>query len=393
MRNAKCNPKIFKGHAILNSEINMELIKKLKPICVVIVFFGLARICFCIPIQTITNNTQSINYPKILYDDAIDYRGLESLVKLRAVPRYLVIYQNNCDPEAQKTGEINPDNIIKEIIRLEGNTPEGWGVLDFESPFDDWIHKGVDSPECKKAVKTMVNAIRQIKKRFPNMKWTYYGLPGLLYYLGDYNWANAPDGLKQEEITRQLAMYGPIMDECDWLSPCCYDTVGDGKGGIRPLPNQIISTRAWHAARTKMCVDYVRSKGRDCPVIPFVSPLYMPGGGSRVFSVIPNDVMVNATIQPVIESGAMGVAIWTSGTTFIERVTGVRKNDGFTEGGGVSTMIKHWSEDLKLTPDQIQKPDSVPQLRTMISNSVVEMATETIRIWNQVHPQTQNKVP
>ena len=57
------------------------------------------------------------------------------------------------------------------------------GVLDFEDPYDGWIFKGANSPECQKAVSTMVSALREIKKMFPKVKWTYYGVPNLLYYI------------------------------------------------------------------------------------------------------------------------------------------------------------------------------------------------------------------
>ena len=196
--------------------------------------YFIAQMSLSQPLEDKSITAEKITHSILLYDDPIDIQGLEGLVKLGAQPRYMLIYQNNCDPDAQKTGVIDPMKVATEIIKIGGNVPEGWGVLDFESPFDDWIQKGVDSPECKKAVETMVSAIRKIKILFPKVKWTYYGLPGLLYYLGDYNWATAPEELKKKEIARQLAQYGPIMDECDWLSPCCYDTVGDGKGGIVP---------------------------------------------------------------------------------------------------------------------------------------------------------------
>jgi hypothetical protein len=353
--------------------------------------YSLVHVCFSRQTEEV-NSVQATTRPVLLYDDAINIQGLEGLVKLGAAPRYILIYQNNCDPEAQKTGVIDPIKVAAEIIKIGGDIPEGWGVLDFESPFDDWISKGPDSPECKKAVESMVNAIKKIKIMFPKVKWTYYGLPGLLYYLGDYNWATAPEELKKKEIARQLAQYGPIMDECDWLSPCCYDTVGDGKGGIMPLPNQRISTRAWHAARTKMCVDYARSKARNCPVIPFVSPLYMPGGGSRVWSVMPKDVMVEDTIEPVLISGAAGVTIWTAGSYFIQLVTSANKAKDFTEGGGIETMIKHWSQDLKVAPEQLETASAEPILRKMIADAILEMARETVRVWDKVQSQSQMKV-
>lgn len=334
--------------------------------------------------QKINTNesTQDANKrPIVLYDDAISLDGLEKLVKLGVQPRYMIIYQNECDTGAQKTGIIDPNKIIEYIIKQWGADPEGWGVLDFEEPFDIWIQKGVDTQECKLATVTMINAIKVLKKRFPKVKWSYYGIPGLAYYMNGQTWSTASEDSKNNEIKKQLAQYGPVMDECDWLGPCIYNMVGDGKDGIRPMPNLRSATRAYTFARTKICVDFIKLRNKSTPVIPFASPLFMPGGGSRAFSVIPQDIMIGDTLEPAYLAGANGITIWTCGTYFIGLATGVRISEDFKEAGGTKALIRRWSEDLKIKPEDMKLPDTQIVLKNLIADSVVLMAAETYKVW------------
>ena len=314
----------------------------------------------------------------VMYDDAISVSGLERLIAVRA-ERYLIVYQNNCDPDAQKTGIIDPDKLASHVLELGGDVPSGWGVLDFEAPFDEWIQRGPDSPERKIAVDSMVRAIQRMKTLFPKVRWTYYGLPGLDYYIGGETWATASEEVKNKAIERQLAQYGPVMDACDWLAPCAYDTVG--KGTLRSPPSVRAATRAWHHARTAMCVRYAKQRGRDCPVIPFVSPLYQPGGGARFNSVIPTDIMVQDTLQPIMEAGGAGIAMWTAGGRLVKLATGAISDKAYTEGGGVPAMVRNWSGDLGVPEASLRTPAATGTLEKMLSDAVVTMATQAGEVW------------
>lgn len=316
--------------------------------------------------------------PIVVYNDAVSLSGLEQLIATGAV-RYLIVYQNNCDPEAQRTGIIDPDKVAKHVLELGGDVPTGWGVLDFEMPFDEWIHEGPDSPRQKIAVKSMVETIERMKRLFPKVRWTYYGIPGLTYYLDGATWVTASRTQKDREIARQIAQYGAVMDACDWLGPCAYDTVG--KGSLRNPTSIREATRAWHKARTELCVTYVKSKGRDCPVIPFVSPIYQPGGGARFNSVIPSDVMLEDTIRPIMEAGGAGIAIWSPGKRLIDLVTGRISDKNYTEGGGVATTVKNWSGDLGVPEAELRTPDATERLEKMLADAVVEMARQANQAW------------
>jgi hypothetical protein len=318
--------------------------------------------------------------PTILYEEALDARGLTELAQLHA-ERYFVIYQNDADPDAQKSGVINASKVAHYVANSQGDAVKGWGVLDFENPFDSWIQMDPKSERTQSAVKSMVETIRVMKRAFPGVRWTYYGMPGLLYYLSDIDWSKASSEAKDIEIQRQLAAYGPVMAECDWLAPCVYYTVGDGKRGKVPPLEVRAATRAWVAARTAMCVRFAKSLGRKLPVIPFASPLYMDGGGARVFSPIPSAILEEDILGPVAQSGAAGVCIWTGATNFIGIATGARPGDTMMEGGGKSGLVKTWAEDLGVQPADLQGESGRIKLVRWISQAQVAMAKSASRNW------------
>ena len=369
----------------------------LKKLVIIIPFFLLLNIARTEAVIEPKLNKTVNNKPLILYDEAITVTGLELLSKLGAQPRYILIYQDNCDPDAKKTGVINYNKIAEFIIKNYGAEPEGWGVLDFEDPFDGWIFKGPSSPECQKAVLTMVSTLREIKKMFPKVKWTYYGVPNLLYYLDGFNWNTASESLKNQEIQQRLLSYGPIMDECEWLSPCIYTNVGDGKGGIYPLPAQRIATRKWCEEHVKMCSDYNKSKSKKIPIIPFASPLYMEGGGARTGSVIPTIVMTEDALVPAFNGGADGITIWTAGSYQITSVLNAAKNLNLKpddkNNKDSRTVLKHWLEDLNISIEFITSPEGKIRLQTMLADAVVRMAAETIKVWNSKNTSTNDRAP
>ncbi len=368
----------------------------IKKLAVIIPFFILFNIARTEAVIEPKLNKSTDNRPIILYDDAITLTGLELLSKLGAQPRYILLYQDNCDPDAKKTGVINSNKIAEYIIKNYGAEPEGWGVLDFEDPYDGWIFKGANSPECQKAVLTMVSALREIKKMFPKVKWTYYGVPNLLYYIDGFNWATAPESIKNKEIKQRLDSYGPIMDECEWLAPCIYNNIGDGKGGINPLPTQRIATRKWCEEHVKMCFEYNKSKNKKIPIIPFASPIYMEGGGARTGSVIPTVVMIEDALVPALNGGAQGITIWTAGSYQIKSVLNAAKNLNLpTDKNNLDSraILKHWLDDLNISIEFVTSPEGEMRLQTMLADAVVRMAAETIKVWNSKNTNTSDQAP
>lgn len=324
--------------------------------------------------------------PVLLYEEALDAKGLKFLTEAGA-ERYFVVYQDNADPQASKSGIIDAAAVARYVVKSQGDTPIGWGVLDFEMPFDQLLHEDPKSVRTIAAVKSMVDAIRTMKRVFPKVKWTYYGMPGLLFYLPDGDWKSASTESKSSEIARQLAAYGPILVECDWLAPCIYYTVGDGRGGRDPTKAVRDATRAWIGERTAMCVKFAKGLPKAIPVIPFASPLFMPGGGARAFSVIPAAVVDEDVLAPAAAAGAVGVCMWTGASNFIGIATGARPGESMTEGGGKSALVRTWAEDLGLSADQLEGEPGRQRLSAMISDAQVAMASLARRRWSALSDQ------
>ena len=319
---------------------------------------------------------QSQEIPPILFDEPIDLNGLEVLAQLGA-KQYWLLYQNECDPSAESKRTIDAAAVARKFADMTKGlpTPVGWGVLDFETPFDEDLQKGASTPENIRATKSLIETIQVMKRAFPGIKWTYYGMPGCAFYLNGHAWADASPEDRKAEIVRQINAYKAVLSECEWLAPCIYDTIGDGKEGVRGTPALRRSVRLWHSDRVRMCVDFAKTlDGPRRPVIPFASPLYMPGGGGRAWSPIPSDIMLEDTIQPAFAAGAAGLCIWTNGTWVIRIATGEIPNSSFSEGGGRAGLIKRWASDLGLTEEQIAQPASQSLLKSHLSGAIATFA-------------------
>ena len=97
--------------------------------------------------------------PIVLYEEGLDSNGLTGLSKCGA-EKYFVIYQNNADTNAQKSGLIDPSAVAHSVAKGQGDTPQGWGVLDFEDPFDQLLQTKPSSEATKAAVKSIEQLLR-----------------------------------------------------------------------------------------------------------------------------------------------------------------------------------------------------------------------------------------
>lgn len=247
--------------------------------------------------------------PILLYEEALTVPSRDAM-EAAGAKMYFIIYQNNVDPGAQRRGTIDASALGRGIVDSRGDTPEGWGVLDFEDPFFAIVQDGPSNPRFAKAVESMVQALRSAKRAFPKVKWTFYGLPLLRYYVDGKAWASLTSEERARETDRQLAAVDPILAESDWLAPTIYNVVGDAKGLLVANDEIRNCTREWTEALTSMSVRYAKTRPVPPKVIPFVSPLYMPGGGARAGSIIPAEVFMEDTIEPAVRGGANGLCFW-----------------------------------------------------------------------------------
>ena len=313
-------------------------------------------------------------HPVFLYEEALTADARAALVDAGAKP-YFVIYQNNVDPDAQRTGRINVSALGRGVLASQGDTPAGWGVLDFEEPFLALIQEGPSHPRYASLVDTMVEAIRAMKRVFPNVKWTYYGVPGLLYYVDGRPWSEVPPEQRLAEERRQGAAWAPVMAECDWIAPCIYNVVGDKSGSASPPDGIRKSTRDWSEARTRVAVRFVKERGLEVPVIPFASPLFMPGGGARTYSPIPTSIFVEDTVEPARRAGASGLCLWM-GAKYLIQAAARPSNDE------ERLMVGRWAVDAGLPREALEGDDGAIRVAGLLARSQVSAMRAASASWN-----------
>lgn len=317
----------------------------------------------------------------LMFDELPDMNALTRVATLGAT-RYAIIYQS-VDPNAGKTGLIDPNALIQGIANQTSGELPIYAMLDFEDPFMDALQKGPDSPDCQRTVKTMVNAIRAVKQAFPSTKWTYYGTPWLPYWLeGGTDWVGAPDSVKRAALERAVAIYAPIVAEEDWISPTIYPKYDPT---LLPTmsPSLVVEQgRAWRAAQ----VGLSKLLGRGKPVIPNVCTWWTPGGRAEFCTVVKPRQFMEDQILPAVAAGATGFALWGAIPYTIDRVTAIdqakyskEKNFGTPEWR--AAIVKDYFGGVK--PEDWAAPTVRQRLVSDMSRTMAD-AIVNIRSWEKL---------
>ncbi|MBM4006030.1 MAG: hypothetical protein FJ292_00450 [Planctomycetes bacterium] len=244
--------------------------------------------------------------PVLLYDTLVDPSVLVEARGTGALP-LLLIYQY-CSPDSKSTGNIDVGAVLMCIDRLTQGDPPAWGMLDFEYRFTDRMQAGVGGAGAIHARDEMIRLIRAVRAAFPKTRWTFYGVPFLPYWLDHRSWLDATDDRKRTEMMQCAEMYGPIVAECDWVSPSIYPVYDPSMFDAPQRAGVRRAGIAWRSAQ----IGFARLLARGKPVIPTISPVWQPGGLAPSGRVVPPDQFVDDQVRPALAAGASGVAIWTS---------------------------------------------------------------------------------
>lgn len=223
--------------------------------------------------------------------------------------------------EHRHNGLVDAQKIIDYVKKYWGPNPSGYFMLDYEIPHLENLMLGLDNPEDPKYIETsqsMVAALHTLRQAFPNAKWTFYGVPGLHFYIPAepwaLTWAQAPEAKRKAELERRLKVYAPLIEAADWLGPAHYDVHEAAK-----FPTEESRKGNSDAARTRimtaiaMARDHLTSKGLpQKPIIPLVDPYFGPGGNTDFNKPIPLDEFLRDQVEPAILAGAQGVALWSA---------------------------------------------------------------------------------
>lgn len=226
--------------------------------------------------------------------------------------KYLVTYQNNVDPTAVDTGLINPQLVIAEIQELiDAGWNTEWGMLEFEQPFQSILSAGPSHPSYAATMQTLVDNIRAVKAAFPHIKWTYYNMPVVPYWVLSRDWGFITEEQRQTLYADLSTKFGPLLDELDWVTPSVYDVYERALGAPGSWSGMQNSEEAWRRASVTAVRYHFESQGKPVPpILPTATAWFQGGGTATALKPIPIDEFCEDQIRPVMEAGADGVAMW-----------------------------------------------------------------------------------
>lgn len=256
----------------------------------------------------------------LLYDSLPDLNASVRLTSMNA-ESWMNVTQ---DPASYKSGEVDIDAAIKQVEKRTGGMPPKWMMLDCEDPFMANLKMPAESKEHQRSLNSMIRAIRAMKERFPQCKWTFYGIPSLSYWLNGKGWATASSDDRRKAIQDAAKIYSTLVSEVDWVSVSIYDVydprmvVAGSPTSIRGTPESVREDgRAWRIAQVGLAK--LLSGGK--PVIPTVCPFWAPTGIAPYCRMISTKDFMLDQVQPAVSAGAAGIALWTSMDYRIEQVT------------------------------------------------------------------------
>jgi hypothetical protein len=226
--------------------------------------------------------------------------------------RYMLVGQYDVDAEIASTGIIDPVKAIAQVERLiqSGNGSE-WGVLDFEEPFDAIWNAGASDPRYQPALDSMVATIRALKSRFPNVKWTYYGLPRVPYWFSDGIWRDFSPEVRVEKYVQLTATIEPLMTEMDFFMPSVYDMYERARGMPLSAADADATEAWWRRANVEVIAHWFQSRNKVVPpIIPMVCPWFQGGGVATTMMPIPPSEFLQDQVQPLVSAGVSGLAVW-----------------------------------------------------------------------------------
>ncbi len=234
-------------------------------------------------------------------------------MKAMGVEEMLVLYPQNFDPQSMQTAKVSGEKIVAAVKAARGENPSGWVMLDYEIPFNTVFYNGKSDPRFEPMVASMIEGVKYAKLHLPNCKFTYYGVPNVLYYISNKGWEAMPEWARVQAHDSTLEKYLGIVKELDWLNPSVYDRFDLEKHP--PADRPIIASRESKYRENVMRISDALRKaaGRpDLPIIPAVGIVYSEHGTATPWDAIAGGEFRSDQIDPSIAHGADGFAMWSA---------------------------------------------------------------------------------
>lgn len=311
---------------------------------------------------------------KVLFD-GLPIEAIAASLQADGVERYIIVYEG-VDPNARLTGQIDADRVVQHIRDKHGDSPTGFGILDFENPFFERMTAGPEGPHYQMTVATIVALLDRVRQEFPNVKWTMYGMPKIKYWgpVGSYGWATATEASREELLSRALEAFRPVLERCDWLNPSVYDRYELARQNESSWPMWNDRERSWREYTVLLCQRFNESHdGPRKPIIPMVSPLFFKVGQIEYnMKYMTAEELLRDQVRPVMDAGADGIAFWTGLSYWTHAATAADDLGWFQQESRVAL-----GNDFFETPPSDWVDDS---LRADLRQRVSERVSESIQL-------------
>jgi hypothetical protein len=226
--------------------------------------------------------------------------------------KYMLVGQYDVDRTIAQTGIIDPQLVIAQVERMiASGHGSRWGVLDFEDPFDRLWDAGDRDPRYRPALQSMIDTVRALRTRFPDIKWTYYGVPRVRYWLSGRVWSDLTQAEREAEYRKAVAPVAALMPELDFVMPGVYDVYEDAMGMPTTMTPRRVVEASWRTANVEAIKQHFQERGMPAPpIVPMVSPWFQPGGFANALRPIPMTEFMEEQVKPLLDAGSSGIALW-----------------------------------------------------------------------------------
>lgn len=256
-------------------------------------------------------------------DKNIFYPGsMEPTLKKMGVKKYFLFYPAmGQDQNDFRNKRIDVDIISQRLIDEAGADFEGYAMLDYEGDWFRSLDKGANTKENELITRVMVEALQELKKRFPKVKWSYYGIPKVPYWLPDprtgrteLNWGNAPREVKESVMEMKLNAYRGLLLHCDYMNPSLYNRYDPEDDEVKiHIPNIENVEYEYRKAATLIARKVNEVNGTSIPILPMFSHTYAVGGDVEYPGKLVDKDFLNKTMfRPNLDVGVDGFMYWNA---------------------------------------------------------------------------------
>lgn len=256
-------------------------------------------------------------------DKDIFFKGsLESKLVDVGARKYYIFYPSLNFAEDYASKKINVDIIANDVRQSVGEDFEGYGLLDYEGGFFDDLDKGGDTKANQVITQVMIDALTKLRKLFPKMKWSYYGLPKNPFWLLDPNtgktwatWATAVQEVKDKVFEHHVNAYKELLRHCDYMNPSLYNYYDPTDPSVQKhIPKFEESEYEYRRTAALIARRINELNGTKIPVIPMFCNTYAISDGTAEHpgKLVQKDFMDRCVFKPNIDAGVDGFMYWNA---------------------------------------------------------------------------------